>query len=580
MDGNSDNDGNRSVDRDGTSRNGAVDSKRVKDELLGQRICASVKKYDQEITAYLFTWTTYQIVRSVCVSSLDVDDDVAECQIHIKLFLKDPCPPLDSQDDLLPRDALGRFIYTQLPSPVPVHQRSPIMNHPDTEANTTGKMMAGSKRRREEETDPQPQTPRQFGNGLTNTQRAKSVSPLRLANKRPRLGQALDIEIKSRTEKLEEAIRNLQGEDSPQSSKKGPPSLHNNMKTMNASNSKLHNSPPSFPLSCLSRHVNAAFIQELSQKIKKVHNENDLQHQLTDLGRHDDPSIPSDSDSDDILDQTEPIPANDIEAVIANNLVLFCSIPEPQEQKQGQSRAMREAHEVIRELITHSKRCRRDRSGQPHIAAATGSSAQRSGDLAMDVQAQFESYRQEMGVDTSKLREDLPNAQRELGRVNTDLAKANAKIQHLDEQLALQSRDLDKLTIRNQQLYDQQMHLNIDKEHILDELATVKSSLEHLRNEVANLRAEKKVWETEQLAQARESLVGAEGNEEKPAVYERRVSGVSTVTTAPTPDLPCEQQLDQEIAELRPAVKVAQVDVDLASSRTHSATIPGDQPSE
>ncbi|KAI6016240.1 TPR/MLP1/MLP2-like protein-domain-containing protein [Pisolithus marmoratus] len=244
------------------------------------------------------------------------------------------------------------------------------------------------------------------------------------------------------------------------------------------------------------------------------------------------------------------------------------------------------------------------------------------------------------------------------------------------EQLSLQSRDLDKLTTRNQQLYDQQMRLDIDKERVLDELATAKSSLEHLRNEAANLRAEKKIWEsvqsrltednktlsveraqladlvanvqrihgdlersgendrkrletqiqmmesqtqelkvqlsqeretirhvtlqrdidmkdlqarldktTEQLAQARESLVGAEtskthlqdrveqltrqlqGNEEKLAVYERRVSGVSAVTTAPAPDMPREQQLEQEVAELRSALKVAQVD--LASSRTH-----------
>ncbi|KAI6016239.1 hypothetical protein EDC04DRAFT_2577700 [Pisolithus marmoratus] len=252
------------------------------------------------------------------------------------------------------------------------------------------------------------------------------------------------------------------------------------------------------------RHANAASIQELSQKIQKAHNENDLlQHQLTDLGRqvqtllkelgrHDDPSIPS----DDILDQMEPIPANDIEAVITNNLVLFRSIPELQEQnqrllkvvremgakmeaeerdyraalEQEQSEAVREAHEAIQELVTQLERQKkssemtiqaymkerdtlktmlaRSERAAPYVgvngdvgvngtnATATGSSAQPSGDLAMDVQAQFESYRQEMGVDTSKLREDLVNAQRELGRANADLAKANAKIQYLDGMLA------------------------------------------------------------------------------------------------------------------------------------------------
>lgn len=59
----------------------------------------------------------------------------------------------------------------------------------------------------------------------------------------------------------------------------------------------------------------------------------------------------------------------------------------------------------------------------------------------------------------------------------------------------MQSRDLDSLTLRNQQLYDQQMRLDIDRERVMDELAVTKSDLEQLRNEAANLRAEKKIWE-------------------------------------------------------------------------------------
>jgi len=75
--------------------------------------------------------------------------------------------------------------------------------------------------------------------------------------------------------------------------------------------------------------------------------------------------------------------------------------------------------------------------------------------------------------------------------------------------------------------------------------------------------------QTEQLSQARESLVSAEtskvhlqeridqltrqlqGNEEKLAVYERRTTGANGVTAATEQDLPREQQLEQEVAELR-----------------------------
>jgi nucleoprotein TPR len=66
------------------------------------------------------------------------------------------------------------------------------------------------------------------------------------------------------------------------------------------------------------------------------------------------------------------------------------------------------------------------------------------------------------------------------------------------EQLALQSRDLDNLAVRNQQLHDQQTRLDIDRERFMDELATTKSDYDQLRNEAANLRAEKKIWEVSQ----------------------------------------------------------------------------------
>lgn len=59
----------------------------------------------------------------------------------------------------------------------------------------------------------------------------------------------------------------------------------------------------------------------------------------------------------------------------------------------------------------------------------------------------------------------------------------------------MQSRDLDGLTLRNQQLYDQHTRLDIDRERVMDELTVTKSDLEQLRNEAANLRAEKKIWE-------------------------------------------------------------------------------------
>ncbi|KAG8214434.1 hypothetical protein J3R82DRAFT_9457 [Butyriboletus roseoflavus] len=493
------------------------------------------------------------------------------------------------------------------------------------------------------------------------------------------------------------------------------------------------------------RDVNAVSFREVSQKLRKSHQETDLlQHQLTDLGRQvqallkelgrrTDPSIPLDEE----LDEMTSLPADNIDAVITNNLVLFRSIPTLQEQNQKllkivrelgakmegeereyretlekeQSEAVREAHEAIQDLATQLER--QKKSNEVTIQAyikerdtlkamlaraersllrggvngdVNGAAPAASSDLVAeleDVQAQFESYRVEMGMDAEKLREDLAQAQRQLGQANAALAKATAKIEFLDErqrmtqeQLSMQSRDLDSLALRNQQLYDQQTRLDIDRERVMDDLAVAKSDLEQLRNEAANLRAEKRIWEsvqtrlieenknlaversqlsdlmanvqrmhndlersgendrrrietqmqmmenqtqdlksqlsqeretirhvtlqrdidtkdlqsrldkmTEQLSQARESLVGAEtskthlqerveelarqlqGNEEKLAVYERRTTSASASAPALDPDLPREQQLEQEVANLRAQLKVAQVD--LVTARNH-----------
>jgi nucleoprotein TPR len=241
------------------------------------------------------------------------------------------------------------------------------------------------------------------------------------------------------------------------------------------------------------REANSNAFQEASQKLKKSHSENELlQRQLDDLGRQvqallkelgrrTDPSLPTDAE----MEEMEPLPAENIDAVITNNLVLFRSIGGLQEQnqkllkivrelgskmeaeereyrealEQEQSEAVREAHEAIQDLVAQLERQKKssDVTIQAYMKErdalkAMFARAERSGlhagingdingvpgsiksDLAVeleDVQAQFEAYKTEMGTDSVKLREDLQQAHRDLGQVNVTLAKANAKIEYL-----------------------------------------------------------------------------------------------------------------------------------------------------
>lgn len=482
---------------------------------------------------------------------------------------------------------------------------------------------------------------------------------------------------------------------------------------------------------------------ENAQKLAKSTRENELlQKQLDDLGRQvqgllreisrrDDPTIPSDED----LDNIAVAPAEDTEAVITNNLVLFKSIGGMQEQNQKllkivremgrkmeseerdyreamereQAEAIKEAHEAIQDMEVQMERqkkssesiiqayvkerdalrdmlAREQNTGKSLVVNGTSeqpSVFQPQSEIAKELaetQSQFEAYRLEMGLDTGKLRDDLVVAQREAGQLSAALAKANAKIEFLTErhrmdrdQLAMHDREIDDLNKRYQQVYDRYTRTDIECIRATEELQVATGRTEQLRNECANLRAEKKIWESVQLrlveenkslalershlsdlmvnvqkmhndlersgendrrrlesqlqalesqtqdlrtqllqerdnirhmtlqkdielkelqtrldktlqefSKTRESLVGAEtskkhleerledltrqlrGNEEKLAVYERRPSGIAQHSD---PDMNREQQLEAEVAELRSALKVAEVD--LATARTH-----------
>ncbi|KAJ7689165.1 hypothetical protein B0H17DRAFT_1012272 [Mycena rosella] len=497
------------------------------------------------------------------------------------------------------------------------------------------------------------------------------------------------------------------------------------------------------------RDSQATLAQENSQKLARSTRENELlQQQLADLGRQiqtllreigrrDDPSIPSDAD----IDMLAAAPPETIDGVITNNLVLFQSIGQLQEQNQKllkavrelgdkmegeerdyreamereQGEAVREAHEAMQEMAEQLERqksnsdtiikayvkerdalkimlARVDKGG----ALTNGMSMEVNGfgeglppnpsDMAKELaeaQNQFETYRNEMGVDSIRLREEAVSAQREIGQLGAALAKANARIEYLSDrhrmsqdQFSMHSREVEDLTKRNQQLFDQWTRIDIECSRATEDLQTANGRIEQLRNECANLRAEKKIWESvqgrlveenktlamershlsdlmgnvqkmhndleksgendrrrlesqlqmlegqtqdlriqlsqerdsvrhlslqkdielkelqtrldkaaQEFSKTREALVGAEtskthleqrleelarqlqGNDEKLAVYERRPSGVSGIAQHMDLDLNREQQLEAEVAELRSALKVTEVD--LATARSH-----------
>ena len=217
--------------------------------------------------------------------------------------------------------------------------------------------------------------------------------------------------------------------------------------------------------------------------------------------------------------------------------------------EREQSEAIREAHEAMQELAAQLERQKRNSENiiQSYVkerdalkamlsraekaksntpAGVNGASAAASiegqSDLVKElaeVQSQFDAYRTEMGVDSVRLREDLAASQREGAHLGAALAKANAKIEYLtgthllstyllsltvgkpdrhrmhQEEFALHAKQVDDLTKRNQKLFDQWTRIDIECSRATEELQIATGRIEQLRNECANLRAEKKIWE-------------------------------------------------------------------------------------
>jgi len=318
---------------------------------------------------------------------------------------------------------------------------------------------------------------------------------------------------------------------------------------------------------------------DVSQRLTKTNRENELlQKQLNDLGRQvqtlmkeiarrQDPTIPSDEELE--VDESTA-PAENIDEVITNNLVLFRSVPALQAQNQKllgivremgakmeaeereyrealekeQGEAVREAHEAITALqeqletqrhahgvkiqaFTKERdslkallaRAERNNVGKDSHRQTNGPPSQ--SDIAKElaeIQEQFDAYRAETGVDSVRLREDAVIAQREVAQLTTQLARANAKLEiaggtpslalflcsltsdvdrfkMVQEQQTLTLRDLDDLTKRNRDLYERFTTVDIECNRVAEYLIAANGQVDQLRNECANLRAEKKIWE-------------------------------------------------------------------------------------
>jgi nucleoprotein TPR len=150
---------------------------------------------------------------------------------------------------------------------------------------------------------------------------------------------------------------------------------------------------------------------------------------------------------------------------------------------------------------------------QPHINGETVPRTE-----IEQMKSHFEMYYTESAADTQRLRDELVSTQREMHRLESSLKKAEAQADvakglitvHLppvecpelvaehhrimQEQLNRTKRELQDIEIRHQKLTLQYTRAETEYNNVADSLHEAKGENDRLRNECANLRAEKKIW--------------------------------------------------------------------------------------
>ncbi|KZV92725.1 hypothetical protein EXIGLDRAFT_836242 [Exidia glandulosa HHB12029] len=286
-----------------------------------------------------------------------------------------------------------------------------------------------------------------------------------------------------------------------------------------------------------------------------------LDQQLSDLGRQVQNLIREQQLRDNpglaLADLDEPqAGATDTDNLISQQLVLFRSIPELQqqnqlllastrelaarlEQQEAEQRArdededsamLREAEALVAEAHRELEEVRK--SAKVKIEAYTrevemlkGMLAKASGErralpsmpgegsasmvlgshgeyqsMYHDAQRAFDAYKLEIGEDNRRLKDDLLHAQREVGTVNAALAKANAKITTLEERVRLAGeekqahlRAISELTKAKETLQVNLARVENSYSEIVEKHTVATGTIDTLRNQTVQLKAEREV---------------------------------------------------------------------------------------
>ncbi|RFU28838.1 hypothetical protein B7463_g7500, partial [Scytalidium lignicola] len=136
--------------------------------------------------------------------------------------------------------------------------------------------------------------------------------------------------------------------------------------------------------------------------------------------------------------------------------------------------------------------------------------------LLREMQAQFDHYREEQTVDRRTLKEQAEKLssekgalQAEIARVSSQLTLANERYEMLHSNYVMLQKENNEMQKRSQTLSEAAAIQDLRTQQVAEDLIEAKSLVESMRNENANLKAEKTLWKDiqDRLTQDNENLM-------------------------------------------------------------------------
>lgn len=136
--------------------------------------------------------------------------------------------------------------------------------------------------------------------------------------------------------------------------------------------------------------------------------------------------------------------------------------------------------------------------------------------LLRELQGHFDQYREEQAIDrrtmkeqTEKLAADKSSLQSEIAKISSQLTLANERYEILHANYTMLQNENIELQKRSQILSEAAAKQDLRTEQVAEDLIEAKGLVESMRNENANLKAEKKLWKEiqDRLSQDNEGLM-------------------------------------------------------------------------